>query len=171
MKHLLTLILASFLAISIHAQNDGQRQEAKADGQKQEQRAKFDPEQYQRNLEAFITKEAGLCPEEARVFFPLLREMQQKQRAIYKKQKAFDKAAFYDNKVAESVIFASDERDLEIKKLQQQYHKQFVKVIPATKVLKAIHAEERFTRNAMRNFSRNRHDHNQNHNQNKNKQQ
>ena len=80
--------------------------------------------------------------------------MLQKQRAIYMKKNVFDKAAYNDNKAAEAVILAYDERELSIKKLQLQYHKQFIKVMPATKVLKFIRAEERFNRNMMRNFSR-----------------
>ena len=115
---------------------------------------KFSPEKFQAEMEQFITKEANLTPEEAAKFFPLYREMQQKQRAIYMKKKVFDKAALCDNKAAEAVILAYDERELAIKKLQQQYHKQFIKVVPATKVLKLIRAEERFNRNMMRKFSR-----------------
>ena len=77
------------------------------------------------------------------------------------KKNVFDKAAYSDNKAAEAVILAYDERELSIKKLQLQYHKQFIKVMPATKVLKFIRAEERFNRNMMRNFSRRPHQHQQ----------
>lgn len=154
MRYLLTLIISLAFTMYLPAQNNGPHPDNKQEAQKDDPK-KFDPERYQRELEAFITKEACLCPDEAKVFFPLLREMQKKQRAIYMKQKVFDKAAFTDNKAAAAVILAYDERELAIKKLQQQYHKQFVKVIPATKVLKAIHAEERFNRNMMRGFSRN----------------
>ena len=144
MKYILTFILALTMALPISACNEDTPQDERQEGQKEEQKEqkKFDPERYQRELEAY------------QAIFPLFREMQQKQRAIYMKKKVFDKAALCDNKAAEAVILAYDERELAIKKLQQQYHKQFMKVIPATKVLKLIRAEERFNRNMMRHFSR-----------------
>ena len=51
-------------------------------------KGKFSPEKYQAELEQFITSEAGLSAQEAADFFPLLREMQEKQRAIYNQLKA-----------------------------------------------------------------------------------
>lgn len=153
MRYILTLLFALAMVVPLSAQNNEPRQEERAEGHKEEQK-KFDPERYQRELEAFICREACLTKQEAQAIFPLFREMQQKQRAIYMKKKVFDKAALCDNKAAEAVILAYDERELAIKKLQQQYHKQFIKVVPATKVLKLIRAEERFNRNMMRKFSR-----------------
>jgi hypothetical protein len=156
MKYILTFILALTMALPISACNEDTPQDERQEGQKEEQKEqkKFDPERYQRELEAYLCHEACLTKQEAQAIFPLFREMQQKQRAIYMKKKVFDKAALCDNKAAEAVILAYDERELAIKKLQQQYHKQFMKVIPATKVLKLIRAEERFNRNMMRHFSR-----------------
>ena len=115
---------------------------------------KFDPEKYQRDLEAFITKEARLTPQEAQAFFPVFRELQAKQRAIYMKQRKPDKPAVFDNKLAMEAIRYHDMQEIEIKKLQQQYHNRFLKILPATKVLICIHAEERFNRNMMRNMTR-----------------
>lgn len=165
MKYILTFILALTMAFPISACNEDTPQDERQEGQKEEQK-KFDPERYQRELEAYLCHEACLSKQEAQAIFPLFREMQQKQRAIYMKKKVFDKAALCDNKAAEAVILAYDERELAIKKLQQQYHKQFMKVIPATKVLKLIRAEERFNRNMMRHFSK---PPKMQHNQNKNK--
>ena len=153
MRYILTLFLALTMVIPLTAQNNEPKQEERTEGHKEEPK-KFDPERYQRELEAFICHEACLTKPEAQKFFPLYREMLQKQRAIYMKKNVFDKAAYSDNKAAEAVILAYDERELAIKKLQQQYHKQFIKVVPATKVLKLIRAEERFNRNMMRKFSR-----------------
>ena len=62
---------------------------------------KFSPEKFQADMEQFITQEACLTPEEAAKFFPLLREMHKKQRAIQmqiKKEckiKPVDEAADY----------------------------------------------------------------------------
>ena len=51
------------------------------------QQQRFSPEKYQADLEQYITKEACLTPQEAAAFFPLFREMQKKQRALYNKMR------------------------------------------------------------------------------------
>lgn len=117
-------------------------------------RQKFDPERYQRELEAFITRHANLSEQEAQRFFPLYREMQQKMRAIFMRNKKFNKAAISDNKLALEAIQHHDTQEIEIKKLQQQYHNRFLKVLPATKVLKCIYAEDIYNKNLMRNIGK-----------------
>ena len=67
MKRLTTILFCLVMAISVSAQ---------------EQR-KFSPEKFQADLEAYITREAHFDQQEAAKYFPLLREMQAKQRAIY----------------------------------------------------------------------------------------
>ena len=52
-------------------------------GVKAEEQQKFSPEKFQADLEQCITNEAGLTTEEAAKFFPLYREMRQKQRKVY----------------------------------------------------------------------------------------
>lgn len=42
----------------------------------------FDPAQFQADLEQFITSEAGLTPKESAAFFPVYREMREKQLAF-----------------------------------------------------------------------------------------
>lgn len=115
---------------------------------------KFNPEEYQRKLEAHITKFAGLTTQESQRFFPLFREMQQKQRTIFMKQRKRSWSMFSDNKAALEAITKHDEAEIQIKKLQQNYHKRFLKVLPASKVLKCIVAEEVFNRKMMKGFAR-----------------
>lgn len=115
---------------------------------------RFDPEKYQRDLEAYITKHAHLTEQEAQNFFPLFREMQQKLRTIYMNNKKYNRAAFTDNKVALEAISNHDSQEIKIKKLQQEYHNRFLKVLPATKVLMCIYAEEAFNKIMMRNIGR-----------------
>ena len=121
---------------------------------KQGKAPKFDPAKYQKELEAFITKEAKLTSQEAAKFFPIYREMQKKQRALFGgNRKKFDKSTFTNNAAAAKAVREQDKREIEIKKLQQQYHERFLKILPATKVLIITHAEERFNRNMMRNMA------------------
>ena len=82
---LLSLSIVMFLSVSAFA----------------DEPQKFSPEKFQADMEQFITQEACLTPEEAAKFFPLLREMHKKQRAIQmqiKKEckiKPVDEAADY----------------------------------------------------------------------------
>ena len=67
MKRLLNLYMVLMLTSAIYAQ-----------GRMPQMR--FDPQRFQADLEQFITREAGLTPMEAAAFFPVYREMLNKQR-------------------------------------------------------------------------------------------
>ena len=99
---------------------------------------KFSPEKFQADMEQFITQEACLTPEEAAKFFPLLREMHKKQRAIQMQIKKECKIK------------------PELKNIQQTYHNKFFCVLPASKVYDVIKAEDRFHRRAFKNWSQNK---------------
>lgn len=114
---------------------------------------KFNPEQFARDQEAFIVKEAKLTQHEAAAFFPLFREMQQKQRALFKKQRQCTKNLPQDDKAAAQLISDMDEMDLQMKKIQIHYHSKFLKVLSATKVYLCIRAEEKFKHNVMDRLS------------------
>lgn len=114
----------------------------------------FNPEEYNRKLECFITQEAKLTASEAQVFFPVFREMLEKQRAIYNKNRQLFKKGLANEQLALEIIRMRDEQEIQIKTLQQQYHTRFLKILPASKVLKCIYAEERFNRDMMRNMFR-----------------
>lgn len=106
----------------------------------------FNPQQFEADLEQFITVNAGLSPQEAARFFPLFREMQDKQRALFGKMRAYRHIDTNDNRASLKAIQECDKIDLEIKKIQQSYHAKFCKILPAGKVLQIIHADERFHR-------------------------
>ncbi len=113
---------------------------------------KFSPEKYQADVEEFITKEADLNKNEAAAFFPLLREMQEKQRAIYKQLRDEGKSKPADENAYKKAIQKRDQMELELKNIQQTYHNKFLGVLPASKAYKAILAEDRFNRRMFRNW-------------------
>lgn len=115
---------------------------------------KFSPEKYQADMEQYITKEAGLTSKEAAEFFPLLREMQEKQRAIYNQMKKEGKVKPADEKECKKLIQKRDQMELELKRIQQSYHNKFLSVLPASKVFDVIKAEDRFNRKLFRNWGR-----------------
>ena len=113
---------------------------------------KFSPEKYQADMEEFITKEAGLDKNEATAFFPLLREMQKKQRAIFKQLRTEGTSKPADENAYRKAIQKRDQMELELKNIQQTYHNKFLSVLSASKAYKAILAEERFNRRMFRNW-------------------
>lgn len=114
----------------------------------------FNPERFEAELEQFIVKEAGLSPKESADFFPLYREMRKKQMVFFNEMKRDRFVDFSDDKVCENVIREADLRDLEMKKLQQQYHDKFMKVLSPSKTLLVIRAEERFHRQVFKRVAK-----------------
>ncbi len=53
-----------------------------------------------------------------------------------------------DEKGCAEAIRRQDELDIEMKLVQQEYHNRFMYILPASKVLKIIKAEEKFHRQA-----------------------
>ena len=79
---------------------------------------KFSPEKFQAEMEQFITNEAGLTAEEAAKFFPLYREMLQKQRAIFEKVRKEGFTKPVDDATCRKLVERRDACELEQKKIQ-----------------------------------------------------
>ncbi|MBO7045575.1 MAG: hypothetical protein J6W38_04380, partial [Prevotella sp.] len=124
MKRLIVNCLAVVFALGAWAQGQGQQ--------------RFSPEKYQADMEQYIAKEVGLTPQEASAFFPMFREMQKKQRAIYNQMMAESKIKPADEKACKKVIQKRDQVELELKSIQQTYHNKFLSVLPASKVFDVI---------------------------------
>ena len=120
----------------------------------QQRPPKFDPVRFEAELEQFITTEAGLSPQEASAFFPLYREMQKKQRVIFDEMKRNRHVDINDNAACRESIEMHDKMEIQIKELQQQYHSKFMKLLPATKVLSIIRAENNFHRQTFKRMAK-----------------
>lgn len=107
---------------------------------------KFDPAQFEADLEQFVTTEARLTPAESAEFFPLYREMRKKQMAYFCDHRRWQYVDEADDKACADAIRRLDNNDLEIKRLQQAYHEKFLRILPASKVYRIIKAEEKFHR-------------------------
>lgn len=124
-------------------------------GASAEEQQKFSPEKFQADLEQYITTEAGLTNEEAAKFFLLYREMQQKQRVVYNKIHELFKLP-HDEASCKRAIQRRDQLEIELKQIAQTYHNKFLRVIPASKVIGTIVAEDKFHRRAFRKFGQQR---------------
>ena len=136
MKRIFTIIVILLSALTMKAETPQQ----------------FSPEKFQADLEQFITNEANLTPEESKKLFPLYREMQQKQRVVFKQMKDLGVNKPADEAACKKALEKRDELELEQKRIQQNYHKQFLNVLPASKVYDVIKAENHFHRTAFRKW-------------------
>lgn len=141
MKQLLNIFLFTFILIA----------GASAQGNNP-QGGKFSPEKFEADLHDYIVREAHLtCQEEAK-FFPVYREMQQKQRAIYDSQRQLSTQKPQDEEACKKAIRERDEKDILLRRIQLNYHQRFLELLPASKVWDILKAEERFHRRTMKNW-------------------
>ena len=129
------LILQLLMVLSVSAQG---------------QQPKFSPEKFDADLEKFVTEQAKLTQQEADKFFPLFREMHQKQRAVYHKIRQATKQQPADDKACEATLKECDKLNVELRQIEQTYHLKMMKAIPAKKAYDAIMAENQFHRRMMR---------------------
>lgn len=155
--------MALMLTLSVNAQGFGQgfgrpafgQSFGQGQGQGQDQgQQRFSPERFQQQLEEFITKEANLTAQEAATFFPIYKEMAEKQRAVFMRQRNVARVKPADEQGCLKAIKEQDEIDLELKRIQQTYHLRFLEVLSASKVYDILRAEEKFHRNMMRSWGR-----------------
>ncbi len=116
----------------------------------QEHHKKFSPEKFQADLESYITKEAGLSPQQASDFFPVYREMQTKQRKVFDRMRQMGRIKPSTDKECKAQIRQHDDMDLELKQIQQNYHNRFFGILPASKVYDVLKAEDRFYRQSFK---------------------
>jgi Spy/CpxP family protein refolding chaperone len=111
---------------------------------------KFSPEKFQADMEQFITQEANLTPQESAAFFPLFREMQNKQRGLFNRLRHLSKIKPVDDRGCRKVIDQMDDLEIQLKQIEQNYHVRFYKILPPSKVFDVISAEHNFHFRALR---------------------
>ena len=79
---------------------------------------RFNPAKFEADMEQFITTEAGLTPMEASRFFPLFREMQNKQRALFGKMRFYAHTDTSDDAASLKAIKECDKIEVEMKRIQ-----------------------------------------------------
>ena len=113
---------------------------------------KFSPEKFDADMEKFVTDQAKFTQQEADKFFPLFREMHQKQRAVYHKIRQATKQQPADDKTCETTLKECDKLNIELRQIEQTYHQKMMKAVSPKKVYDAILAENRFHRRMMKGF-------------------
>ncbi len=116
------------------------------------QEKKFDPEKFDAEKEAYITKKANLSQQEASKLFPLFKEMQKKQRCVYKRMRSLGNSKPTDEAGCAETIKVRDKCNLELKQLEQCYHQKMLQVVSASKLYDVIKAETHFYRKMMKGW-------------------
>ena len=145
-----TLMFVTLTLVAQNFQYPGQPQ-----FQPQQQRQQFSPEGFKNGMEQFIRHYAELTPSEAQKFFPMLTEMQDKQRVISGKKHELMKQGFTAKTEVdyEKVITKINALEIENAKVEQTYYKKFHSVLTWKKIYKVRQALFRFNMEALRTFS------------------
>ena len=143
-KVLLVLIIYNLSLVASSAQENGGGQQ-------------FSPDKFDAELRQYITEQAKLTEQEAEKFFPVYKEMQAKQRVVFGRQRELLRAKPEGEKACLEAIRQRDENELEMKRIQKNYHEKFLKQLPASKVYAILRAEDMFYRNMLRRGNPNRH--------------
>ena len=115
----------------------------------------FNPEEFDKWMESYITNEVGLNAEEGKKFFPLLKEMRIKQfkndqqgREIMGKLNDNSSEADYEEAINKVL-----ELDLQNRKIEKEYYKKFHSVLSWKKIHKVRFAIQKFNMEALRRFT------------------
>jgi len=117
---------------------------------------KRDFDDFKRDLQAFIIREAGLSESEARAFFPIYFEMKEKLRNIgHQRGRAIRKAVEgnMNERDCQRVFNEVIAFDKKSQRVEAQYLERLKKIVGARKLLKVIDADRRFGRKVLKKMT------------------
>lgn len=117
------------------------------------------PEEYKTRQKEFIAQRADLTEVESAAFFPVYFELQKQKMELNGQLRRKMRAAWKDEMTEEEATQLVEEMaDMKLKcdQLDKDYLQKFVKLIPATKMMKVQMAEEEFRRELLRDMERGR---------------
>lgn len=113
-------------------------------------------QEFEKNKQEFITKEAGLTKEEADKFFPLNNELQKKKLELHRKHqedmKHIKESKDISDAEYEQVIKENIDLKMKEAELDKEYSDKFNKLISPQKLFKAQQAERTFMQEELRKF-------------------
>ena len=145
MKKILFLISISFLFINvlfINAQSST--------------KSLMNLQEFEKNKQEYIVKEAGLTMEEAEQFFPLNSELQKKKLELHRKYKDNMKQTKEAEDISDEAYEKLIEENLNLKmkeaELDKEYTEKFNKLMSPHKLFKAQQAERFFMQEELRKY-------------------
>lgn len=149
MKRIALFITTLLICFCVNAQNRGF-------GRIQNPRAEFDPASYTKHMNEFVAREAHLTEAETAKFFPLLNEMQTKQRQLGRQQREIMMKAFRNTNISEEdyeqMVMRVTSLEIESRKVEQTYYKKFHTVLSWKKIYGVRVALARFQVEALNQF-------------------
>ena len=150
MKKIIMLMMALLTCVCMEAQQHNNA------GKQQGGRREFNPELYMKKMNEFVANEAGLTEAESAKFFPLLREMLNKQHGLMRQQRELMMKGWKNQNLSEAdyeqMVTKVAALDVESKKVEQTYYKRFHSVLPWKKVYAVRIALTRFQMEALNHF-------------------
>lgn len=144
---LMTALLMCVCMSAQHPNNGGKTQNG---------RREFNPELYMKRMNEFVTREACLNETEAAKFFPLLKEMLNKQHELMKQQRELMVKGWKNPNLSEEeyekMVTKMTALEVESRKIEQTYYKRFHTVLPWKKVYAVRIALSRFQMEALNHF-------------------
>ena len=123
----------------------------------QPQENRFSPQNFMKELESFIVRQACLTPYEAEAFFPIFYELHDQQQAINWKIRELKRNRLPGDATNDDYLNLVDEISklkIESAELEDTYYKKMCEEVPAKKVLDAMQAEDDFHRRMLKQLSR-----------------
>lgn len=139
MLRYLIILITSVLSFSVNA-----------DAQNGRHQHRFDPQKFENQLEQFVLQKMSLTQSESAAFIPIFREKRKEEIQIMVDGRKSRRGRPATEKEWENVLKTYDNNEVKLKKIQQTYHGKMLKVIPASKIMKMIRAEEEFHREMFR---------------------
>lgn len=134
MRRILTILLLTCVTLCATAQ----------------QRHKFDPEAYRLEQRRYILSKVTLTAEESRTFFALYDEMRTRERRLFEKIRFDRRRRPTTEAECRRAITDHDNTEIQLKKIQFQYHQKMLRVLPAKKVMPCLFFAEKFDREKLR---------------------
>ena len=150
MKKILTLLTVSLLlnVLSINAQDSN--------------KSFMNLQEFEKNKQDFIIKEARLSKQEAESFFPLNSELQKKKLDLHRKYQEDMKHAKESGNISEEEYKQLIENNIDLKmkeaELDKLYSDKFNKLLTPQKLFKAQQAERFFMQEELRKFRESKQD-------------
>lgn len=121
----------------------------------------FSPAEYWKQQQEFFTQKACLTEEEAKAFFPVYNELQQKKRDLNREiRRIMREGGEGEAKISEErclkAIDTMADVNIKIAELEKEYLQKFKELLPASKILKIQDAEEQFNSQILKDIQQSR---------------
>lgn len=145
---LLCLVMTASLAVMGQAPDRWHNNGQNPGNAGQAQHQQFSPEEFRARQQKFLTEKAGLSEDEAKEFFPIYFELQDKKNEINFNARQTASSRSNSEKLTDEeytkLIDNLADAKIQIAKLEKEYLGKFKKIVPAGKVLRIQMAESQF---------------------------